>query len=153
MKVAIVGATRTGKTQLTHALSAQLNTQGLVIELVDAAPIESISATDLVLLCGLDLGHITPAQYNIDRLIRQALQQAGFHFQVIYGRGAQRLDNALFCVARQESRWINQLQRPEPPTRWSGVCETCGDGRCEHRLFTGLVKNEATQCNDEGAGG
>ena len=140
MKVAIVGAPQTGKTKLTHALSARLNAQGLVVEIVDAASIDSISTMDLVLLCGLDLGHITPAQSEIDQKIRNTLQQAALNFQVVYGTGEQRLDNALYCLGRQAPQWTKQLERPESPPRWSGPCETCGDGDCEHRLFTRLVK-------------
>jgi nicotinamide riboside kinase len=140
MKVAIVGAPQTGKTKLTHALSARLNAQGLVVEIVDAACIDSISTMDLVLLCGLDLGHITPAQIDIDQKIRNTLQQAALNFQVVYGTGEQRLDNALYCLGRQAPQWTKQLERPESPPRWSGPCETCGDGDCEHRLFTRLVK-------------
>ena len=65
---------------------------------------------------------------------------AGLPYQVVYGSGEQRLENALFCIGRQAPGWAKQLERPEPTIRWSGPCETCGDGDCEHRLFTSLVK-------------
>jgi hypothetical protein len=140
MKVAIVGAPRTGKTTLAQALSARLNAQGLAVEVVDAALLARISDADIVLLCGLDLGHLMPLQSEMDQMIRSSLQRASLNFQVVYGSGEQRSENALFCIANQTPHLVKQLQRPEPPTRWSGPCETCGDGDCEHRLFTSLVK-------------
>jgi hypothetical protein len=140
MKVAIVGAPHTGKTELAQALSTQLKARGLLFEVVDAAPLASIASTDVVLLCGLDLGHTTGAQMHMDHTIRDALQRASLHFQVVYGRGFQRLENALFCIAHQAPQWAQQLERPEPPTRWLGPCDSCSDGDCEHRLFTNLVK-------------
>jgi hypothetical protein len=140
MKVAILGAPRTGKTQLTLALSARLLAQGLAVDIVDAAPLDRLSPHDWVLLCGLDLCEATPEQCQTDAMLRDRLQQAGLNFQVVYGRGAQRLENALFGIGRQTNPVTQRLERPEPPTRWRGPCETCGDGACEHQLFTGLLK-------------
>jgi hypothetical protein len=76
----------------------------------------------------------------VDQRVRHLLGLAGLPYQVVYGTGEQRLDNALFCIARQAADLTKQLERPEPPTRWSGPCDACGDGECEHRLFTSLVK-------------
>jgi len=140
VKVAILGAPQTGKSELTHALSARLSIQGLALEIVDSAPLESISPLDVVLLCGLDLGQITPEQYEIDQTIRNALQQATLNFQVVYGDGSQRLENALYCIGRQALQCAKQLERPATVVRWNGPCENCGDGDCEHRLFTRLVE-------------
>ena len=153
MKVAIVGAPQTGKTQLADALLARLVAQNLTLDIVDAASVDRISSNDLVLLCGLDLGHPTPAQWQADLALRNALQEAALPFQVVYGKGSQRVDNAWFCLARQAPTVRPQFTRPEPPTRWSGPCETCGDGDCEHRLFTRLVNSSSVHCSDEGAGG
>jgi adenylate kinase family enzyme len=141
MKVAILGAPHTGKTELTHALSVRLSIQGLAHEIVDSAPLKSISPLDVVLLCGLDLGHITPAQYEIDQSIRHALQQASIHFQVVYGDGLQRTENALYGISRQAQQCAKQLERPATAPRWNGPCDNCSDGECEHRLFTHLVKS------------
>jgi len=76
----------------------------------------------------------------VDQKVRQLLAKGNLPYQVVYGTGEQRLDNALYGIGRQAPQWAKQLERPEPPTRWSGPCETCGDGDCEHRLFTRLVK-------------
>lgn len=210
MKIALLGAESTGKSQLALALSARLEKAGLAVYRVDeylrewcdienrtpnqeeqhhiartqmarvlAAPAESIVITDttplmtavysqmvfndhsldayalqqhalfdITLLTGLDLAWVSDGLQRVgehvrepvDRKIRQLLTQANLPFQVVYGSGEQRLKNALFCVARQAPLLAKQQERPEQPIRWSGPCETCGDGNCEHRLFTKLVK-------------
>jgi nicotinamide riboside kinase len=103
---------------------------------------------DITLLTGLDLPWVSDGLQRdgphvrepVDKAVRHMLGQAGVPYQVVYGTGEQRLENALYCIGRQAPEWAKQLERPEPPTRWSGPCETCGDGDCEHRLFTRLVK-------------
>ncbi len=138
MKVAILGAPQTGKTQLTQALLGRLSAEGLALEIMDSASVESISPHDLVLLCGLDLGEAAPEHHHIDQAIRSALQRAKFNFQVVYGNGSQRLENALYCIGRYGA--TKQLERSEATVRWRGPCDNCGDGGCEHRLFTRLGK-------------
>jgi nicotinamide riboside kinase len=210
MKIALLGAESTGKSQLALALSARLEKAGLAVYRVDeylrewcdienrtpnpaeqqhiaetqmarvlAAPAESVviadttplmtavysqmvfddhsldtyalqqhALFDITLLTGLDLAWVSDGLQRVgahvrepvDQKIRQLLTQANLPFQVVYGSGEQRLENALFCIARQAPHLAKQLERPEPPTRWSSPCETCGDGDCEHRLFTNLVK-------------
>jgi len=210
MRIALLGAESTGKSQLALAMSARLQQSGLAVHRVDeylrewcdienrtpkreeqrhiaqtqmdrvlAAPEGSIviadttplmtavysqmvfddhsldayalqqhALFDITLLTGLDLEWVSDGLQRVgvhvrepvDQKIRQLLSQANLPFQVVYGSGEQRLENALFCIARQAPHLAKQLQRPEPPIRWSGPCETCGDGDCEHRLFTSLVK-------------
>lgn len=153
MKVAIVGAPLSGTTQLTHMLTAAFRQRGIHIDVVDTPEPQSLQPNDWVLLCGLDLEAPSSVDLQIDQRIRQTLTDAGIAYQVVYGQGVQRLDNALFCIARQAPELAQQLQRPEPPVRWSGPCDTCGDGACEHQLFTRLVTAEKTQCTEDGAGG
>ena len=211
MKIALLGAESTGKSQLAVALSARLAEAGLLVHCVDeylrewcdfenrtpnqaeqhhiaetqmarvlAAPAGSVviadttplmtavysqmifndhsldayalqqhAQFDITLLTGLDLAWISDGLQRVgahvrepvDQRVRHMLGLAGLPYQVVYGTGEQRLENALFCIGRQAPAWAKQLERPEPPTRWSGPCETCGDGDCEHRLFTSLVKN------------
>jgi len=211
MKIAILGAESTGKSQLAQALHTHLQQSGLTIHRVDeylrewcdthkrtprqaeqrhivetqisrvlSAPTdavviadttplmtavysqmlfndESLNALalthqamyDITLLTGLDLPWVSDGLQRdgphvrepVDQRVRHMLGLAGLPYQVVYGQGEQRLENALFCIGRQDPDWAKQLERPEPPTRWSGPCETCGDGDCEHRLFTSLVKN------------
>jgi nicotinamide riboside kinase len=210
MKIALLGAESTGKSQLALALSARLQQSGLAVQRVDeylrewcntqqrtprqdeqrhiaetqmarvlAAPADAVviadttplmtavysqmlfnddslqtlalahqSVYDITLLTGLDLPWVSDGLQRdgpqvrepVDAAVRQMLGLAGLPYQVVYGTGEQRLENALFCIGRQAPDWAKQLERPEPPTRWSGPCETCGDGDCEHRLFTSLVK-------------
>jgi nicotinamide riboside kinase len=103
---------------------------------------------DVTLLTGLDVPWVSDGLQRdgphvrepVDAAVRHMLGLSDSPYQVVYGTGEQRLNNALFCIGRQAPDWAKQLERPEPPTRWSGPCETCGDGDCEHRLFTRLVK-------------
>ena len=139
MKVAILGAPHTGKTELAKALEARLAELGLSIEIADAALLNSISSSDGGLLCGLDLEAPRPDQIQADLMIRSALQATAMSFQVVYGLGSQRLENALYCLGRRFPEHAQQLDRPEPPTRWHGPCDVCSDGECEHRLFSRLT--------------
>jgi nicotinamide riboside kinase len=210
MKIALIGAESTGKSQLALALSGHLRQSGLTVHRVDeylrewcdahqrtprqdeqrhiaetqiarvlAAPAGDVVIADttplmtavysqmlfnddslnalamahqaiyeVTLLTGLDVPWVGDGLQRdgphvrepVDAAVRQMLGLAGLPYQVVYGTGEQRLDNALFCIGRQAPDWAKRLERPEPPTRWSGPCETCGDGDCEHRLFTSLVK-------------
>jgi nicotinamide riboside kinase len=115
---------------------------------LDAYALQQHALFDITLLTGLDLTWVSDGLQRVgehvrepvDQKIRQLLAQANLPFQVVYGTGEQRLENALFCIARQAPHLVQQLERPEPPIRWSGPCDSCGDGDCEHRLFTSLVK-------------
>ena len=115
---------------------------------LDAFALEQHALFDITLLTGLDLTWVSDGLQRVgahvrepvDQKVRQLLAKGNLPYQVVYGTGEQRLDNALYGIGRQAPQWAKQLERPEPPTRWSGPCETCGDGDCEHRLFTRLVK-------------
>ena len=111
---------------------------------------------DITLLTGLDLPWVADGLQRdgahvrepVDQHIRQMLALANVSYQVVYGQGIQRLDNALFCIASASSklnsdlaqRLHHALARTETQPKWTGPCETCGDGACEHRLFTRLVR-------------
>jgi nicotinamide riboside kinase len=210
MKIALLGAESTGKSQLALALSARLQQSGLAVHRVDeylrewcdkhqrtprqdeqrdivetqiarvlTAPTGAVVIADttplmtavysqmlfnddslnaltmahqavynVTLLTGLDVPWISDGLQRdgphvrepVDAAVRHMLGLAGLPYQVVYGTGAQRLENALFCIGHQAPDLAKQLERPDPPARWSGPCETCGDGDCEHRLFTSLVK-------------
>lgn len=107
---------------------------------------------DTTLITGLDLPWVADGLQRdgphvrgpVDTLIRQALEQAGIPYQVVYGQGQQRLNNALLAlgmpsedpearVLREQSQFaINQGR-----TVWQ--CNECSDPDCEHKLFTGLL--------------
>lgn len=106
---------------------------------------------DMTLVTGLDLygstsglrADGTDLAEAIDTLLRQSLMQAGLSFQVVYGRGLTRLNNALMALGLEPadaSRWQHresaQFALNEGRTPW--FCETCSDPDCEHRLFTSL---------------
>jgi hypothetical protein len=142
MKVAIVGASSTDTTELSLSLAKHLQNHGIALEVIDNPAIQALRSEDLVLLCGLDLTSSDKKLLNLDQEIRTLLLTKGIGFQVVHGQGSQRLQNALFCLANQAPQWADSLRRLDIPARWTGPCETCGDGLCEHRLFTQLVSNK-----------
>ena len=152
MKIALLGAPCTGKTQLAQALIRHLQPQH--VEVFDAPditqrPLED--AFDITLLCGLDLPDLAATgpkrtaveREAIDQRIRHQLDTAQIAYQVVYGVGAERLENALFCIARQAPQLTATALRPQATHRWSGPCERCADGDCEHRLFMDLLNNKS----------
>ena len=107
---------------------------------------------DTTLLTGLDLPwlpdglqrHGPEVRGQIDNLLRQALEQAGIAYRVVYGQGHQRLNNALRAlgmpgedVGAELLRERSQFATNEGRTVWQ--CNECSDPDCEHKLFTGLM--------------
>lgn len=144
LRVAVLGAARSGRSRLVAELAAA--SPRLLPTEVDLAQLGPASAFpfDLVLLTGLDLSapNLPPAeQARQDSALRQALQAAGLGWRVVYGQGPERLGNALQAVA-EVAPWAWQPVVSEAEAgRWQRLqasCEKCGDAACEHRLFTGL---------------
>ena len=122
---------------------------------LNASAIQWQQQFDITLLTGFDLPWVADGLQRdgahvrepVDQKIRQLLSTANVRYQVVYGLGDQRLDNALFCIAREAAKHASELAqrlhqalaRSETLPQWTGPCETCGDGECEHRLFTRLV--------------
>jgi len=142
MKVAILGAPSSGKTELSLALESFLQNNHIPLEVLDNPDIQTLGQGDAAMVCGLDLSPAYETQSVGDREIRASLLTQGIGFQVVYGQGPQRLQNALFCLAAQAPKWAHALRRSDLPVRWTGPCETCGDGLCEHQLFTQLVSHK-----------
>lgn len=106
----------------------------------------------LVLLMGLDLPWQADglqrdgqaAQLGVDRLLRNALQQRGAAFQVVYGHGALRTSNAwqaiqAACAQQQRSSSDRaKVTHTEALNFHAWGCEGCSDPDCERRLFKGL---------------
>jgi hypothetical protein len=68
---------------------------------------------------------------------RALLSSATLSFQVFYGSRPQMLENLAYA-------WSSHVGSPsalrsEILPRWEGVCETCSDPACEHRLFSRLL--------------
>ena len=142
MKVAIFGAPSSGKTALCLALKSFLQKNNIPLVVLDSPDIQTVGQVDVALLCGLDLTTFNETQSSTDQEIRSRLLTQGIGFQVVYGQGPERLKTALFCLAAKAPQWANVLRRTDIPLRWTGPCETCGDGLCEHHLFTQLVSNK-----------
>lgn len=100
---------------------------------------------DLTLLTGLDLPWAPDGLHRVgpevrdatDALLREQLRLAGAQWHTVYGRGEERTATALDAVAAI-APWAWTAQ-PSPPPRWQGVCESCADAECEHRLFRKLL--------------
>jgi hypothetical protein len=85
----------------------------------------------------------------VDNLVRQALTRAGVAYRVVYGQGQQRLNNALLALGLPgENDTARQLREQaqfainQGRTVWQ--CNECSDPECEHKLFTGLLKQRST---------
>lgn len=103
---------------------------------------------DLTLLTGLDVPwvadglqrdgpHVRP---DVDRLVRRALGQAGVAYHVVHGQGSERLTRALTVI---EHAALRPSYGRSSPGEWAWTCAHCGNARCEHRLFTELVRTDS----------
>lgn len=166
LRIAVLGAPRSGKTrlaaELAHALAGRpvsvsdgaallaaiVGDPGRTppsLEELDALALAHGRQYGLTLLLGLDL--LPPAEARageaVDKALRGALASAGLAYKVIYGQGAQRLQNALLAIegagaAPPEARLAAQYGLQGGRVAWR--CENCSDPACEHRLFTGLLR-------------
>jgi nicotinamide riboside kinase len=108
--------------------------------------LEHQSTFDATLLMGLDLPWVADGiqrdgahmREPVDTALRTALALGSIQFQVVYGTGESRLQNALRCLnlAVNTSFETNE-NRPQRLRNW--VCERCSDPVCEHRLFQNLL--------------
>lgn len=166
LKIALLGAPRTGKSLLASGLSSAANASAwpatiVVLQAQDAALPVTPADYDLVLLTGLEDALSTPhsddahqmpaspqAQQMADTAIRAALTSAKISYRVLYGRSEERLAQA--CEALQsllptlpmpaQSGPIRAHKKPAP---WVWPCEKCSDPQCEHRLLTTLLAQRA----------
>lgn len=112
---------------------------------------------DITLVTGLDLPWVADGLQRdgahvrgpVDTLVRHALERSGIHYRVVYGQGPQRLNNALLALGLQgEDEQARQLREQaqfainQGRTTWQ--CNECSDPECEHKLFTGLLKQQST---------
>ena len=106
--------------------------------------LQRLRSYDAVLVTGLDIPWVADGLQRdgphvrepVDALVRGALERAAVPYQVIYGKGAARLDSALTALGR------TGLVRPGAGSGESGAwvwqCDKCSDPECEHRLFSRL---------------
>lgn len=108
---------------------------------------------ELTLVTGLDLPATPQASRDenpgqreaTDALLRQTLASAGADFRVVYGRGQARLHNALIALGLNPDDPMQRQGRENAQFglnagRQPWLCEKCSDPGCEHRLFTGLIR-------------
>lgn len=113
---------------------------------LDAMALAHQHCFDVTFVTGLDLPWVADGLQRdgphvrapVDAAIRSLLVSGNVPYQVVYGRGKDRLTNALHGLAQHAPNL--QALRKEIAPRWTGPCETCGDGDCEHRLFTQLLQ-------------
>ena len=167
LRVAVVGAQSTGKSQLAQELAAHFGGLGTVVIEDTTALMAAIQAGmplddgelhrlaleharryEATLVTGLDLPWVsddlhrnaTQTREEADALVRSLLQRAGIAYQVVYGHGDQRLHNAIAALRPTGLLPAGAQQQAEPGEPWAWNCEKCSDPACEHRLFTRLTK-------------
>jgi len=104
--------------------------------------LDRLRGYDATLLTGLDLPWVADGLQRdgphvrepVDALIRDALATARVPYRVVYGRGDERLRNALAAIAASAPGENVNQERP-----WTWSCEKCSDPQCEHRLFRRLL--------------
>lgn len=137
MKVALLGATGTGKSWLTQSLARHWPAHVFL----DAPHLGEAVDWDRVLLMGLDWPRDAPQtdadsqarRRAEDARLRAWLTDAGLAYGVVYGQGPQRLRAAFQLIFPQDAP-LHLSQG-----RWRGHCDKCADPDCELRLFTGLA--------------
>ena len=123
-----------------------------------AAALSYQRSFDLTLLTGLDMPWLPDGIQRdgphvrgpVDALLRRLLERGSIAFEVIYGQGPQRLQNALQAMQRVGTAPAFAMQSIAPRAdsiratdskrlkNWQWNCEKCSDPECEHRLFRSL---------------
>jgi nicotinamide riboside kinase len=162
MRIAILGAECTGKTQLAQELAAHLRddfpsvvceTETLLLSAVYAdvlqgdpsgyaSALQQHQAFGLTLLTGMDLAITSqdalrndPAlRIRIDQRLRQVLVESGIPFCTVYGSANERTAQAHQAILRANGVVPESTGKP-----WKWNCEKCSDAECEHRLFSALL--------------
>lgn len=96
----------------------------------------TLDAHDLVLLIE------PPSSSRVDW--RHVLVSHGQGFQIIPSSNDNRLQALQWAIGHHLHRTTGHSPWPlrtEIAQRWQGVCETCSDPECEHRLFRRLVND------------
>ena len=136
LRIAVLGAPGTGRTQLVRHLQAEFSS---ALMLIDAPPGPWHNCFDLALLMGLDLHpeHRSASHRQTDQDLRAQLTQQDLPFALVYGCDAARSANAIQAIR------FHMRDTPPPLAqsgRWRWPCEKCSDPECEHRLFSALLQ-------------
>lgn len=153
LRIALLGAPGTGKTQLAGDLAAALSGGEQPLLIADNPPwaMAQPAARQLTLLMGLDLAATDaagPERDAADQALRQTLTQAGVRYTVIYGQGPERLHNALLALQSllpgKPSGPSSRLSTPQRQPPWVWSCDKCSDPQCERRLLSDLLASRAS---------
>jgi hypothetical protein len=138
MRVVVAGAQTDRVSDLLRALRAMLPLPFSCEAWSDGL---AMGPRDVLLLVGLNVSNA--ALQAQERVIREKLLQAGFAFQVIHDDDAWLLKQARHALARSllphHPDLAETFMRDEIAPRWQGLCESCSDPDCEHRLFRRLL--------------
>ena len=162
MKIAILGAPGTGKTELAQSLLSAMPTHCLLVDTLAfmtalcsdlvrdedaqiADALNQLDDVDMTLVMGMDripaardVHRCACSRENLDARLRALLSARGIHYLVIYGTAAERASSALQAITHHAGR---PSARPASlTTAWQWTCEKCSDARCEHRMFTDRLK-------------
>jgi len=148
LKIAIMGAAASGKTQLIDALQQafanELSDEEAMLIAPACDPWDAVLPAhrdcDLTLICGLDQApeqNANPAHEAWDATLRTWLQHNGLPYAVVYGQDSERLASARRCIAALKNTRKKSDRKDQPPWHWR--CDHCSDPGCEHRLFTGRL--------------
>ena len=157
LKIALAGASGTGKSQLAVALTEALKAseQEAIVLVAEIAAFQTdFARCDLTLLTGLEIGVEQTGASTLtgtsslmreaaDHSIRTALTNAAVPYQVIYGSHEERLSQAIDAIGGLMRRAKNPRQISArgsgKSSAWAWICDKCGDPQCEHLLLTALL--------------
>jgi hypothetical protein len=153
--IALLGAPGTGATELAEALHRRLADSALTARALAIAPdaprlpaetSHTLHSAAITLLMGLDLPCLPPEQARreaFDARLRALLAKATVRYQVVYGQGPRRTENALKAIESIAkialSTSASDLLEQKPMRLRAWDCEKCSDPECEHRLFSALA--------------
>ena len=106
---------------------------------------------DLTLVMGLDLPWVSdgiqrdgPAvRARVDARLRQVLDTEALPYCMVYGSGTARTACALQAIAHR--RGTASTSANQRASSWQWNCEKCSDARCEHQLFSALLKADSVR--------
>ena len=148
LKIALLGAPNTGKSQLAAALGRTLEPSArhaLIVMAETPALLAEPVRYDLTLLMGLETLAQSPEraqrQLAADQSLRAALARSGLPYHVLYGQPSERLAQALreleFLLPAAGQR--TRQNTGSAGKAWVWACDKCSDPQCEHRLLSDLL--------------
>ncbi|MBK7656468.1 MAG: ATP-binding protein [Betaproteobacteria bacterium] len=111
------------------------------------------SSYDLTLVTALDLPWVADGLQRdgvhvrepVDAMLRLALESGQIPYQVIYGKGIDRLQNsinAINSIAKNPIPYCRNSFKLQSRRMQNWVCEKCSDPDCEHVIFRNLLHQQ-----------